>query len=212
MATIYPAISPIRMEEILKKPVNIWRIKIIVKKTKSAINRFFIEPNSGVCSRPTPPPTNLMPTGISEIPKVVTTVPVTTWGRNLRSGFTINPSINSIKPPMRDAPRIAAYPFDQSPIAAYCSPTPIATGIKPELVPITVGSPEPIFQIGLSCTNVTAPATNIALCSRETLISAGTLRTPVITRIGARFPAYIAKTCCIPSGIAVFNGTRPSSL
>ena len=54
-----------------------------------------------------PPPKELMPTEIKLRPMDITTVPVTTDGKNLRSGFKKKPRTVSNKPPIMDAPIMA---------------------------------------------------------------------------------------------------------
>ena len=76
-----------------------------------------------------------------------TTVPVTTAGKNLRSGFKKNPSTPSNRPPMIDAPMIAPYAITPPPITPA---TLLNTPIKPELVPIMIGTRPPTGPIAKS--------------------------------------------------------------
>ena len=81
-----------------------------------------------------------MPTAISERPIDNTTVPVTTDGKNFLSGFRKLPSTVSKRPPIKDAAIIAPYattPLPMTPATLWHTP------IKPELVPITMGSLPP---------------------------------------------------------------------
>ena len=80
-------------------------LRIIIQiSTARPIRRLVGEPKSPLLL---PPPKELIPTLISDKPIAVTTVPVTTLGKNLRSGFNKNPRIISNIPPSRDAPRMA---------------------------------------------------------------------------------------------------------
>ena len=60
---------------------------------------------------------------------------------------------------------------------------------------------------------VTIPAMNIALLRIVTWIGEplATPQTPKITIGAVRLPINMASTCCMPRGMAVFNGRRPSS-
>ena len=89
----------------------------------------------------------------------ITTVPVTTDGKNFRSGFKKNPSTVSKKPPKIDAPMIAPYADTPPPIVAA---TLLNTPINPDDVPMIIGTRPPTGPIAKSCTNVTIPATSIA--------------------------------------------------
>ena len=93
-----------RMAEELRKPVVQCLKNRMTTSTNSARSRFSTEPKSLALL---PPPKELMPTEISERPMESTTVPVTTGGKNLRSGFRKKPSTLSKIPPMMDAPMIA---------------------------------------------------------------------------------------------------------
>ena len=72
--------------------------------TKMASSRFSTEPKSCAVL---PPPKEFTPTEIKLRPMESTTVPVTTEGSSLRSGFRKKPSTVSNRPPIRDAPMIA---------------------------------------------------------------------------------------------------------
>ena len=156
IAAIYPAIIPNKIEEELKNPfVQCLKINITIS-TKSASSRFSIEPKSSALF---PPPKELIPTEIRLKPMDITTVPVTTDGKNFRSGFKKNPSTVSKKPPKIDAPMIAPYADTPPPIVAA---TLLNTPINPDDVPMMIGTRPPTGPIAKSCTNVTIPATSIA--------------------------------------------------
>ena len=95
---------PSRMEEELVKPVVPCLKKRIMARTKTASSRFSIEPKSLAVL---PPPKELIPTEIRLRPMDMTTVPVTTAGKNLRRGFRKKPRMPSKMPPMMDAPMMA---------------------------------------------------------------------------------------------------------
>lgn len=84
--------------------------------------------------------------------------------------------------------------------------------MKPELVPITIGSLPPTGPMVNTCTKVTIPAMSIAFCRSATCKSPpGSIpQAAVIIRRGVRFPTNMASTCCRPSGIASFKGGLPS--
>ena len=103
-AAIYPAMIPMRIAELLAIPlVQCFTVRITTR-TKIARRRFSIEPKSFA---PLPPPKELIPTEIRDSPMDNTTVPVTTAGKNLRSGLIKNPRTLSKRPPRIDAPMIA---------------------------------------------------------------------------------------------------------
>ena len=91
-----------------------------------------------------PPPNELIPTEIRLSPIDMTTVPVTTDGKNLRSGFKKKPRTVSNRPPMIDAPMIAPYASTPPPIVAA---TLLNTPINPEEVPMMIGTFPPIGPI-----------------------------------------------------------------
>ena len=95
---------PMRIAELLAIPfVQCFTIRITTR-TKSARRRFSMDPKSFA---PFPPPNELIPTEIRESPMDKTTVPVTTAGKNFRSGLMKNPRTPSKRPPITDAPMIA---------------------------------------------------------------------------------------------------------
>ena len=95
---------PNRMAEELTKPVKPCLKIRIITSTKIASSRFSMEPKS---LAELPPPKELMPTEIRLRPMDMTTVPVTTEGKNFRRGFRKKPSTPSNRPPMMEAPIIA---------------------------------------------------------------------------------------------------------
>ena len=108
---------------------------------RNARKRFSIEPKSFALL---PPPNELTPTEISDSPIDNTTVPVTTDGKNLLSGFKNAPSTVSNIPPIIEAPIKAPQPIKPPPIILA---TLLNTPIKPELVPIITGTFPPIGPI-----------------------------------------------------------------
>ena len=142
----------------------------------------------------------------------ITTVPVTTLGKNLRSGFKKKPSTVSNRPPMMDAPIMAPYASTPPPMVAA---TLLNTPINPEDVPIIIGTLPPTGPMVNSCTSVTIPATSMAFCKSCNCRSANSPpaspQVPVMISSGVRLPTNIARTCCKPSGMACFRGIFPSS-
>ena len=67
----------------------------------------------------------------------VTTLAATIGEINLIQYLANNPSTPSTKPPISTAPIIAPYP--------YCAPTKLNIDTNVKLIPITIGSPEPIL-------------------------------------------------------------------
>ena len=110
----------------------------IIASTKIANSRFSIEPKSLAVL---PPPKELIPTLIRLRPMDITTVPVTTLGKNLRRGFRKKPKTPSNRPPMIYAPIIAPYAITPPPMVAA---TELKTPRKPEEVPITMGTLPPM--------------------------------------------------------------------
>ena len=157
-AIMYPAIIPISTEEALVIPFVPCFNAIMITRTIVPSNKFSIEPKS---LAEFPPPKEFTPTPISDNPMESTTVPVTTAGKNLRSGFNINPNTDSNSPPIMDAPIIAPYPRIPPPIT---DATLLQTPINPELVPMMIGTFPPIGPIAYSWISVTIPAINIAFC------------------------------------------------
>ena len=138
IAAIYPTIIPINIEETLKKlPWNCFNTTMTTI-TRNPTSKCFQWPNPSEFV--SPPPRYLIPTGSSDKPMDNTTRLVTTGANIFRNGLIKKPSTISINAPIMDAPRIAPYPL--------ASPITFAVPMNPELVPITTGSPEPIFQIG----------------------------------------------------------------
>lgn len=103
---IYPNIIPNKIDAELKIPFAKCFAIIINANTARPISRLVGEPKSLLAF---PPPNEFIPTLISDKPIAVTTVPVTTLGKNLRSGLSRKPRIISNIPPMKQAPRIAPY-------------------------------------------------------------------------------------------------------
>ena len=190
---------PTKIADEPRKPLQPCLTTRITTSTNSASSRFSIEPKSFA---ELPPPKELMPTEISDRPILSTTVPVTTAGKNLRSGLRKKPSTVSNRPPRMDAPIIAPYAITPPPMVAA---TLLNTPIKPELVPMMIGTLPPIGPMENSCTSVTTPATNIAFCRTLTCRSANSPpampHAPMMMSSGVRLPTNIAKTCCSPSGI-----------
>ena len=89
------------------------------------------------------------------------------------------------------------------------------TPIKPELVPMMMGTPPPTGPIVNSCTSVTTPATNMALCSSVTCRSANSPpampQALVMINSGVKLPTNMAQTCCRPSGMACFRDILASN-
>ena len=103
-AAAYPHKMPSKMALELAKPLVPCLKTRIMTSTNRASSKFSIEPKSLAVL---PPPKELMPTEIRLRPMDMTTVPVTTLGKNLRSGFKKKPSTVSNRPPMMDAPIMA---------------------------------------------------------------------------------------------------------
>ena len=157
-AMIYPAIIPINTEEALVIPFVPCFNAMMITRTIVPSNKFSIDPKS---LAEFPPPKELTPTPISDNPMESTTVPVTTAGKNLRSGFNINPNTDSNNPPIMEAPMIAPYPRIPPPMTPA---TLLQTPINPELVPMMIGTFPPIGPIAYNWIRVTIPAINIAFC------------------------------------------------
>ena len=108
----------------------------------------------------------------------------------------IEPNIITVHPPRITAPIIPSYP--SSGLVHMISRLP--RNVK--LTPITIGSFEPIFQIGYNCMQVPIPAANIAHC-RICVISAAVRCSPLprtraalqTISTGARFATNMASTC-----------------
>ena len=157
-AIMYPAIIPISTEEALVIPFVPCFNAMMITRTIVPSNKFSIEPKS---LAEFPPPKEFTPTPISDNPMESTTVPVTTAGKNLRSGFNINPNTDSNNPPIMEAPMIAPYPRIPPPMTPA---TLLQTPINPELVPMMIGTFPPIGPIAYNWIRVTSPAINIAFC------------------------------------------------
>ena len=95
---------PTRMEDALKNPVVACLTAKMTTNTMSARHRFSNEPKSLALL---PPPKVFTPTLIRLKPMESTTVPVTTAGKNRRSGLRKKPSTASNRPPMMEAPMMA---------------------------------------------------------------------------------------------------------
>ena len=93
--------------------------------------------------------------------------------------------------------------------------TELNTPMKPEDVPMIIGTLPPTGPMPNSCTRVTRPATSMAFCSRASWTSANSPparpHTPVTISNGVKLPTNMARTCCRPSGIAWDNGISPSN-
>ena len=92
------------MDEALTNPVVPCLTARMTMSTMSARQKFSKDPKSGALL---PPPKAFTPTLMRLKPMESTTVPVTTAGKNLRSGFRKKPSTPSNRPPMIDAPMMA---------------------------------------------------------------------------------------------------------
>ena len=143
-------------DEELKNPFVKCLKNKITASTNNANNRFSIEPKSAALF---PPPNELIPTEIRLSPIDITTVPVTTAGKNRRSGFKKNPKTVSNNPPIIEAPMIAPYARTPPPIVVA---TLLNTPINPEDVPMMIGTRPPTGPMVKSCTSVTMPAISIA--------------------------------------------------
>ena len=155
-AAMYPKMIPIRIDDALVNPlVQLLNTRITIR-TKRASSRFSTEPKSGAFC---PPPKVFIPTEIRLSPIERTTVPVTTDGRSLRRGLRNNPRTPSNSPPISEAPMIAPYAVTPPPMVAA---TLLNTPMKPDEVPIMIGTLPPIGPTANSCTSVTTPATIIA--------------------------------------------------
>ena len=108
--------------------VSVLQNAMFVAGVVTLVQLFSIEPKSFA---ELPPPKELMPTEISDRPILSTTVPVTTAGKNLRSGLRKKPSTVSNRPPRMDAPIIAPYAITPPPMVAA---TLLNTPIKPHRV------------------------------------------------------------------------------
>ena len=95
---------PTKIEEEFKKVLPECLQIRMTTSTKMASSRFSTEPKSCAVL---PPPKEFTPTEIKLRPMESTTVPVTTEGSSLRSGFRKKPSTVSNRPPIREAPMIA---------------------------------------------------------------------------------------------------------
>ena len=82
------------------------------------------------------------------------------------------------------------------------------TPMKPELVPMMMGTWPPMGPTENSWTSVTMPATSMAFWSSATWIRANSSAPPpaaqalVMIRMGVRLPTNMASTCCRPRGTA----------
>ena len=140
-AAAYPAMIPMRIAELLARPfVQCFTMRITIS-TNSASSRFSADPKSFALL---PPPKEFTPTEIRDRPIDKTTVPVTTDGKNFRSGLIKAPRTPSKRPPMIDAPMIAPYVATPPPIV---SATLLNTPMNPELVPMMIGTFPPIGPI-----------------------------------------------------------------
>ena len=92
---------PTKMDDALRKPFVACFTARITTSTTSARHRFSAEPKSTAVL---PPPNAFTPTLIRLRPIDSTTVPVTTGGKNRRSGRMKKPMTASNRPPISDAP------------------------------------------------------------------------------------------------------------
>ena len=87
--------------------------------------------------------------------------------------------------------------------------------MKPEDVPMMIGTLPPMGPIANSCTSVTTPAIHMAFCKSDSWTSANSApaspHAPVTIRSGVKLPTNMAKTCCKPRGIAWARGMSPSN-
>ena len=90
------------------------------------------------------------------------------------------------------------------------------TPMKPEEVPMMMGTLPPMGPMAKSCKRVTSPATSMAFCSRLICKSANSPPTRpqalVMMSSGVRFPTNMASTCCTPRGMACRRGSLPSKV
>ena len=93
--------------------------------------------------------------------------------------------------------------------------TELNTPMKPEDVPMMMGTLPPIGPMPNSWTRVTTPAIHMAFCSSESCTSANSAparpHAPVTIKSGVRLPTNIASTCCRPSGTACASDMSPSN-
>ena len=91
------------------------------------------------------------------------------------------------------------------------------TPMKPELVPMMMGTLPPQGPMPYNWIKVTIPAIIIAFCSRLICKLTKSVppimpHAPPIIKSGVRLPTNMAKTCCRPKGIAWPRGISPSKL
>ena len=88
---------------------------------------------------PSPPPQEFIPTDSKDNPIAITTQAETTGVKNRFQYLALKPTIPSKIPPAMTAPTIPSYPR-----SGFVHKLPR----KVKLTPITIGSLDPIFQIG----------------------------------------------------------------
>lgn len=158
------------------------------------------EPKSAA---PVPPPKEAAPTERSENPIAVTTVAATIGEITFIQYFAKSPRSPSTIPPINTAPIRVPYP--------YCAPKVQARDTNVKLIPITIGSLEPILHIGNSCIKVPIPAIIIALWIIMAVSFAPSPQAAATIIIGVILATNIASMCCNPNGNAFNKLIFPSS-
>ena len=125
---------------------NTWQSRQVSRVTEPTI-QLCAAPKSAA---PCPPAKLLAPIGSNEKPIAVTTVAATIGEMILIQYFAKRPRIPSTMPPMMTAPINVPIPL---PV-----PMTMARERNVKLIPITIGSLEPILQTGKSWMNVPIPA------------------------------------------------------
>ena len=130
-------------------------------------------------------------TGVSEMPIMVMTTPVTTGGKNR----TMRAKKGAIRNPMTDAASTA-------PKTAWIPPPPltIATMVATEAneVPCTSGSWHPKNGMPTVCRMVARPPTKRQLAISTPTSSEDRPAAPPMINGGAMMPPYMVSTCCRP--------------
>ncbi len=133
----------------------------------------------------------LAATGVSEMPIMVMTTPVTTGGKKR----TILAKKGAIRKPTAEAASTA-------PNTAWIPPPPltIATMVATEAndVPCTNGSWQPKNGMPTVCRMVASPPTKRQLAIRTPISSEDSPAAPPMIRGGAMMPPYMVSTCCNP--------------
>ena len=191
---------PISTDSARRKPLAKTCVRRHVNKVTVPTIQLLILPKSAA---PTPPAKLFAPIGRSEKPIAVTTVAATTGGMRLVHLPGNSPSIPSTRPPMMTAPTRVPMPC----VVAIA----MARERNVKLIPITIGSLEPIFHTGYNCTRVPIPAIIIQFCIRIALSSLPRPAAPARMMIGVMLETNIASTCWSPNGMALNRGTLPSN-